>query len=119
MTLALLAVAGTAVGLLISSLARTEEVATALVPIAVIPQIILAGLVAPLSGAIKLVAKVMITVYWGQQAIERLLPEDDLDLMGREKEYWIYALAFIVIHAVVAAVATILILHFTSGKRRR
>jgi hypothetical protein len=61
----------------------------------------------------------MITVYWGQQAIERLLPEDDLDLMGREKEYWIYALAFIVLHAVVAAVATILILHFTGGKRRR
>ena len=118
-TLALLAVAGTAVGLLLSALARTEEVATALVPIAVIPQIILAGLVAPLSGVIKVIARVMITVYWGQQAIERLLPEDDLDLMGREKEYWIYALAFIVIHAVVATVATILILHFTSGKRRR
>ena len=51
--LALLAVAGTALGLLISALARTEEVAAALVPIAVIPQIILAGVIAPLSGLSK------------------------------------------------------------------
>ena len=118
-TLALLAVAGTAVGLFLSALARTEEVATALVPIAVIPQIILAGLVAPLTGAIKVIAKVMITVYWGQQAIERLLPEDDLTLMGREKDQWILALAFIGLHALVATVATFLILHFSGGKRRR
>ena len=48
LTLAALAAAGTAVGLLISAVARSEEVATALVPIAVIPQIILAGVVAPL-----------------------------------------------------------------------
>ena len=33
--------------------ARTEEVATAMVPIAVLPQIILAGLIAPLSGALS------------------------------------------------------------------
>ena len=42
-TLAALAVVGTMVGLLISAVARSEEVAIALVPIAVIPQIILAG----------------------------------------------------------------------------
>src|ERR1700730_9284667 len=40
-TLAMLAVSGTALGLLISALAGTEEVAAALVPIAVMPQIIL------------------------------------------------------------------------------
>ena len=49
-TLAVLSAAGTALGLLISAVARTEEVAVALVPIAVMPQIILAGVIAPLTG---------------------------------------------------------------------
>ncbi len=81
--LAALAVAGTAIGLLISALARSEEVATALVPIAVIPQIILAGVVAPLEGPARLLAEWFITVYRGQQALESLLPEADLTFLGR------------------------------------
>ena len=52
-----LATAGTALGLLISALAKTEEVAAALVPVAVMPQIILAGVIAPLSGFPEWLAK--------------------------------------------------------------
>ncbi len=47
------AVAGTTLGLLMSACARTEDVAVSLVPIAVIPQIVLAGVIAPLSGVAK------------------------------------------------------------------
>src|SRR5262249_23140415 len=65
-----LAVAGTALGLLISAIARTEDVAVALVPIAVMPQIILAGVIAPLSGLGKWLAKGFITVHWAEQALE-------------------------------------------------
>jgi ABC-type multidrug transport system ATPase subunit len=118
-TLAVLALAGTAAGLLISALARTEEVATALVPIAIIPQIILAGLVAPLKGVVRVFARTLITVYWGQQAIERLLPEADRTLIGREKADWLPAVAVILLHALAAALGTIVILHLTAGKRRR
>ncbi len=50
MMLSVLAIVGVTVGLVISALARSEEVATALVPIVVIPQIILAGVISPLSG---------------------------------------------------------------------
>src|SRR4029077_11364680 len=71
--LALLAVAGTALGLLISAFARTEEVAVALVPIAVMPQIILAGVIAPLSGLGMALAKAGITVHWAEGALEALL----------------------------------------------
>ena len=53
LVLTLLVFAGTTLGLALSALARTEEVAAALVPIAVIPQIILAGAIAPLSGLSK------------------------------------------------------------------
>ena len=73
-TLAGLATAGTALGLLISAFARTEEVAAAFVPIAVIPQIILGGVIAPLSGLARIVARCAITVHWGEQALEALLP---------------------------------------------
>ncbi len=118
-TLAALAVAGTAVGLLISAVARTEEVATALVPIAVIPQIILAGLVVPLKGFVKYLARGFITVYWGQQAIERLLSDTDRMLLKREKAEWVVALLVILLHALAAAVATVVILQLTAGKRRR
>jgi ABC-type multidrug transport system ATPase subunit len=64
--LTVLAVAGTALGLLISTFARTEEVAVALVPIAVMPQIILAGVIAPLSGLAEGLAKGVITAHWAE-----------------------------------------------------
>ena len=85
--MAALAVAGTALGLLISAFARTEEVAVALVPIAVMPQIILAGVIAPLSGLGQAPgARSRITVYWGQQQpLETLLPDADLLLLGARR----------------------------------
>ncbi len=49
-TLVSLSIAGTLLGLAISATAKNEEVAVALVPIVVIPQIILAGVVANLAG---------------------------------------------------------------------
>ena len=80
--LALLAVAGTALGLLLSAVSRTEEVALALVPVAVIPQIILAGVIAPLGGWVDYMARGMVGCYWGQQALVRLLPEAERAVLG-------------------------------------
>ena len=74
LTLVQLMAAGTALGLLLSTTAGSEEVAAALVPVAVIPQIVLAGVTAPLSGFTLGLAKTVVTTYWGQQALERLLP---------------------------------------------
>jgi ABC-type multidrug transport system ATPase subunit len=66
-------VAGTALGLLISSYSPTEEVALALVPIVVIPQIILAGAIIELEGVAKWLANLLITARWGEQALEALV----------------------------------------------
>ncbi len=60
-----IAVAGTATGLAISAGSRNEQIAVAAVPIALIPQIILAGAVADLSGAGLWIAKIAVTSYWG------------------------------------------------------
>ncbi|HEV3080077.1 MAG TPA: FHA domain-containing protein [Gemmataceae bacterium] len=112
--LALLSVAGTALGLLISAFARTEEVAVALVPIAVMPQIILAGVIAPLSGLANLLAKGLITVHWGERGMESLLPDKDLSLFHSERLPYGTQLAVVGAHIVLFAAATFLTLRVQS-----
>jgi ABC-2 type transport system permease protein len=103
-------VAGTALGLLISALARTEEVAAALVPIAIIPQIILAGVIAPLSGLSKMLADGLITVRWAKRALEALLPNPDLTLLGKSPAGYGWQLAMVAAHVLVFTAATVLVL---------
>jgi ABC transport system ATP-binding/permease protein len=118
LTLSILAVAGTSLGLLVSAVAPSEEVATALVPIVVVPQIILAGVIARLSGLAKLLANGFISVYWGQQALERLLPDVDLKYVGREAGSWFYPTFIVLAHAIVGAVATIIVLGRMQARSR-
>jgi ABC transport system ATP-binding/permease protein len=116
LTLAALAVAGTTVGLFFSALARSEEVATALAPIAAIPQIILAGVVAPLNGFVRFLAKGFIGVHWAQQALERLLPEADQALLGRQRQSFFIPWAIVLLQAAMGATATVIVLWRTKGK---
>jgi hypothetical protein len=115
-TLAALTVAGTAVGLLLSALARSEEVAIALVPIAVIPQIILDGVVAPLTGSARLLAEWSITAYWGLKILQNLLPEADSRLLGLDNEGVTGPGTIVLAQAAVAAAATVFVLCKTRGK---
>jgi ABC-type multidrug transport system ATPase subunit len=108
--LAVLAAAGTMLGLLISALARTEEVAVALVPIAIIPQIILAGVVAPLKGLGKLLAESLTTVRWAERAAEALLPEQDLALLRLDRSPHLGQLAMVAAHVLAFAAATLVAL---------
>jgi ABC-2 type transporter len=112
-------VAGTAVGLFISAAARSEEVAMALVPIAVIPQIILAGVVAPLNGLVRFLARGFITVYWAQEALEQLLPDADLTILGQQKETFLRPWTIVLAQAAVGAAATFFVLWQTRGKASR
>ena len=65
---------GVALGLAISALSRTEDVAVTVVPMVLIPQIILAGLIAPLVHSTKLFAEWMIPAYWSYQGLLTTLP---------------------------------------------
>jgi ABC transport system ATP-binding/permease protein len=125
LTLSTLAVTGTAIGLLISALARSEELATALVPIVVIPQIILAGVIANLRGLALFIAKGFITVHWAQEALERLLPKDDLALLDGSREItprdgrtWVGALAVILLHLAIAALMGLIVLWQAEEQQR-
>ncbi|QDV68115.1 ABC transporter ATP-binding/permease protein [Rosistilla carotiformis] len=72
-TLCLLSVTGSLLGQAISASAKSEETAIAIVPVVVIPQIILGGVVASLSVLPLWIAKATTTVFWGQKAVEGCL----------------------------------------------
>jgi len=108
--LSLLAICGTTAGLLISVLARTEEVAVALVPVIVIPQIILAGVVAPLSGFAEVIARGTITSYSGQQGLEALIPAADSSSFGLVQRSLTNAMIASGIHAFLSILLAVLVL---------
>ncbi|OWK37821.1 ABC transporter ATP-binding protein [Fimbriiglobus ruber] len=109
-----LAAAGTTLGLLISTLATSEEMAITLIPMAVIPQIILSGTIAPLSGFGKGLALSGITTYWGKRGLDALLP-DDLARTARaanvaEDGSLALSLALIALHCFCFVAATLIIM---------
>ena len=67
---------GVALGLLISALSRTESMAIACVPVLLIPQIILGGLLAQVSGLASLLAHGAITSFWSFRGLSATLPDD-------------------------------------------
>jgi hypothetical protein len=71
--LALAAWTGVGLGLAISALAHTEDLAVTFVPILLIPQITLAGLIAPLVTSTRLFAQIGISAYWTYQGLLRSL----------------------------------------------
>src|SRR5262245_14073575 len=112
LVLAALMAAGTALGLLISACSPTEEVASALVPVAVIPQIILAGVIAPVAGVGKLVGYGLTTCFWGRRALEGLLPESTMTWLGREELMPWPQLGMVLAHAGAFMAVTIIILWY-------
>ena len=69
----ILAMAGAGVGLALSAASKSEEAAMAAVPIVLIPQIILAGAIVSVSGVNQLIAKGLVSSYWGFEASTEVL----------------------------------------------
>jgi ABC-type multidrug transport system ATPase subunit/pSer/pThr/pTyr-binding forkhead associated (FHA) protein len=96
-----LAGAGVALGLAISAAAPTEEMAITLIPVAVVPQIILSGVIAPLEGWSKFLAQMLITGYWGNRGLDALLSEDEVRLARLTQGTFASALLVVLAHALV------------------
>jgi ABC transport system ATP-binding/permease protein len=74
-TLALLSVVGVTLGLAISAVAKSEELATAMVPAVLIPQIILSSGLRPLEGIGEKLAQLAVSTYWGFGVLLSQLPD--------------------------------------------
>lgn len=71
-----LGVTGVTLGLLVSALATTQDLAVTLVPIVLVPQIILANVICSLKDVGKLLGQWLITCYWSNRGLFGLLPEN-------------------------------------------
>ncbi len=93
-TMILTAAVGIALGLLISALVRTSEMATSLVPLILIPQILFSGLVGVPAGISK-VASMTMPAAWSFDAMKRsstldTLEEEGADPRGKTKGLGLY-----------------------------
>lgn len=116
--LALSSLAGVGIGLAISAIANTEDFAATVVPISLIPQIVMAGLIAPLLYYTREFSQVFISAYWAYQGLlgtldtvlqDRLRAAGNLDL-GTEWTLPIVS-GVLLAHVVVVAVVAILTLY--------
>jgi ABC transport system ATP-binding/permease protein len=116
---------GVALGLLLSVLSKTNDVAATLVPIALLPQIMLAGVTKPLEGIMKLLAQVFVTSYSGFRALASLLDKELTEpLQEQLKEPpkgWSYTgrLSIVLMHLVVFMGAAMFVLLWPRWRRRR
>jgi hypothetical protein len=112
-----LAAAGVALGLAISAASKTEEMAVTLVPLAIIPQIILYGAIAPLSGLSEKIALVAVTTYWGKRGLDALLPEDVARAAGIGRQSALMAFAVLLLHTLVFMVAAWVLLRIQERRQ--
>ena len=113
-----LSAAGVTLGLAISVVAPTEEMAITLIPVAIIPQIILAGVIAPLNGLSETLAQSCITAYWGNRGLDALLTEEQAHLAGIEQGSIGSCAAVVLAHAVVFVLIALVLL-IRQGRKGR
>lgn len=116
LSLAILSLVGVSLGLLISAMSKTTDNAVAMVPAALLPQIILAGVIAPVEGFAKLLAQLFISAYWGYRALAAPLPEDISKVLGADDWSAPAAILVLLLHLGVFVAAAISVLFL--GDRR-
>lgn len=127
-TLLAMLFAGTALGMLISAVSKSETVAVMLIPIAVIPQIILSGAIVTFSKTsvwATVISQTFVTTYWGKQSMDALLTETpqgfamrkEIEMVDSWSSHAFLTFAFVLLHAAVYCCLTMIILCTAQRKR--
>ena len=130
MLLTIGAMAGTAMGLVISAFANTRDQATTIVPLALVPQLILAGVLVPkLPDLATAVAKIAVSGYWVTEAMKsvfitaegpiRILNAHTGNLMDMTAEPTAYGAAIVTMHAVTFLLIAYLVTLMRHGRHSR
>ena len=112
-----LALAGVTLGLAISAIAASEEMAITLIPMVVIPQIILAGVIAPLEGVSKVLALSFVSTYWGKRALDACMPEKVANTVHVDQHSLVVALLVLLGHALFCLIYALVVLHWQNRRR--
>jgi len=96
-TMLLLTFLGTTIGLCVSIFSKSENFATALVPIILIPQIILAGCMYHVEGYLKIIASLFISAYWGYGGVGSLLDLNEAAQTQVNLEDWSFIPSFLML----------------------
>jgi len=124
------ALAGTAIGLLISAFANTRDQATTIVPLALVPQLILAGVLVPkLPDLAEKAAKVAVSGYWLTEAMKsvfisaegpiRVINTHTGELMNMTAQPAGRGAAIVAAHAVAFLLLAYLVTLLRHGGRKR
>ncbi len=107
MSIAMLA--GTATGLLISAVSDTTDQASTLIPIVLIPQILLAGVIVPdLPTLADIMAHTMVSGFWIYRAMSSILTEDHGKVSA--------AILFLLVYTLVCFAAACFILYVRDAR---
>jgi hypothetical protein len=124
------AMAGTAMGLVISAFANTRDQATTIVPLALVPQLILAGVLVPkLPDLATAVAKIAVSGYWLTEAMKsvfitaegpiRTMNTQTGTLMNMTAEPAAYGAAIVAAHALTFLLIAYVVTLMRHGRQSR
>jgi ABC transport system ATP-binding/permease protein len=124
------AMAGTAMGLVISAFANTRDQATTIVPLALVPQLILAGVLVPkLPDLATAVAKIAVSGYWLTEAMKsvfiaaegpiRIMNAHTGTLMNMTAEPAAYGATIVAAHAMTFLLIAYLVTLTRHGRHSR
>ena len=124
------AMAGTAMGLVISAFANTRDQATTIVPLALVPQLILAGVLVPkLPDLATAVAKIAVSGYWLTEAMKsvfitaegpiRIMNARSGTLMNMRAEPAAYGAAIVAAHALTFLLIAYVVTLMRHGRQSR
>ncbi len=130
MLLTIGAMAGTAMGLVISAFANTRDQATTIVPLALVPQLILAGVLVPkLPDLATAMAKIAVSGYWLTEAMKsvfiaaegpiRIMNAHTGTLMNMTAEPAAYGAAIVAAHALAFLLIAYLVTLMRHARRGR
>lgn len=121
--LALVSVTGIAIGLAISALSNSVDLAVTVVPVFLIPQIIFAGLIAPLMHGTERFSQVCITSYWSYQGLLSTLDKpiikrfESAEIYDPSADWTITKVSLVLLgHIAVCAAAAIVVLLYGDRK---
>lgn len=109
-----LSIAGVGMGLLISALSQSTDMAVTIVPLVLIPQIIFSGMIGKIEGLSQLVSQLFVVVYWGHGGLVSTLPAEMSERAGYQD--WSFGQAWFVValHASLYFVGALVVMHLAS-----